>query len=165
MPGLLGVSPITRPPSSTPVCNPSPFMMSSSAGTLGIDFGTSNSAMAWLGPEGRARLIPLEGEALATLVVMCILRPRTQSEWIVGVISTVVASISGGAAVIQQYELHHWANNPVGLVAMLGLAFACGLPGWAVVRWAFNFFDKRRKADLLEVMTELREGAIGGKTE
>ena len=34
-------------------------------GTLGIDFGTSNSAMAWLGPEGRARLIPLEGEALA----------------------------------------------------------------------------------------------------
>ncbi|USP49375.1 hypothetical protein [Alcaligenes faecalis] len=105
------------------------------------------------------------GAGLATLVVMCILRPRTQSEWIVGVISTVVASISGGAAVIQQYELHHWANNPVGLVAMLGLAFACGLPGWAVVRWAFNFFDKRRKADLLEVMTELREGAIGVKSE
>ena len=51
------------------------------------------------------------------------------------------------------------------LVAMLGLSFACGLPGWAVVRWAFNFFDKRRKADLLEVMTELRESAIGGKTE
>ncbi len=92
-------------------------------------------------------------------------RPRTQSEWIVGVVSTVVASILGGAAVIQQYELHHWANNSVGLVTMLGLAFACGLPGWAVVRWAFNLFDKRRKADLLEVMTELREGAIGGKAE
>ncbi|MHC3914158.1 hypothetical protein ACI0FN_00115 [Alcaligenes nematophilus] len=27
-------------------------------------------------------------------------RPRTQSEWIVGVVSTVVASILGGAAVI-----------------------------------------------------------------
>jgi hypothetical chaperone protein len=40
-------------------------MTSSPAGTLGIDFGTSNSAMAWLGPEGAARLIPLEGEALA----------------------------------------------------------------------------------------------------
>jgi hypothetical chaperone protein len=40
-------------------------MMTSPAGTLGIDFGTSNSAMAWLGPEGSARLIPLEGEALA----------------------------------------------------------------------------------------------------
>jgi hypothetical chaperone protein len=40
-------------------------MMSSPAVTLGIDFGTSNSAMAWLGPEGNARLIPLEGDALA----------------------------------------------------------------------------------------------------
>jgi hypothetical chaperone protein len=35
------------------------------AGTLGIDFGTSNSAMAWLGAQGNARLIPLEGDALA----------------------------------------------------------------------------------------------------
>ncbi len=29
--------------------------------------------------------------------------------------------------------MQHWANNPVGLVAMLGLAFACGLiqiTGW-----------------------------------
>ena len=40
-------------------------MMSSPVGTLGIDFGTSNSAMAWLGPEGNARLIPLESEAMA----------------------------------------------------------------------------------------------------
>ena len=40
-------------------------MNSFPAGTLGIDFGTSNSAMAWLGPKGAARLIPLEGEALA----------------------------------------------------------------------------------------------------
>ena len=40
-------------------------MTSTPAGTLGIDFGTSNSAMAWLGPEGSARLIPMEGESLA----------------------------------------------------------------------------------------------------
>lgn len=34
-------------------------------GTLGIDFGTSNSAMAWAAPGGMARLIALEGEATA----------------------------------------------------------------------------------------------------
>jgi hypothetical chaperone protein len=34
-------------------------------GTLGIDFGTSNSAMAWAAPGGSARLIPLEGAATA----------------------------------------------------------------------------------------------------
>ncbi len=35
------------------------------SGTLGIDFGTSNSAMAWAAPGGTARLITLEGEATA----------------------------------------------------------------------------------------------------
>jgi hypothetical chaperone protein len=34
-------------------------------GTLGIDFGTSNSAMAWAEPQGTARLIALEGAAVA----------------------------------------------------------------------------------------------------
>jgi hypothetical chaperone protein len=33
------------------------------AGMLGIDFGTSNSAVSWAAPGGAARLIPLEGEA------------------------------------------------------------------------------------------------------
>ena len=34
-------------------------------GTLGIDFGTSNSAIAWAEPQGKAQPIPLEGDALA----------------------------------------------------------------------------------------------------
>lgn len=34
-------------------------------GALGIDFGTSNSAVSYAGPDGLARLVPLEGEALA----------------------------------------------------------------------------------------------------
>ncbi|MDP3887411.1 Hsp70 family protein [Hydrogenophaga sp.] len=40
-------------------------MTPSPHGTLGIDFGTSNSAVSWAEPGGLARLIPLEGEALA----------------------------------------------------------------------------------------------------
>ena len=40
-------------------------MTSTFSGTLGIDFGTSNSAIAWADPQGKARLIPLEGQALA----------------------------------------------------------------------------------------------------
>lgn len=39
------------------------FMTSSPQGTLGIDFGTSNSAMAWADPLGEARHLPLEGQA------------------------------------------------------------------------------------------------------
>ncbi|AMO22094.1 Hsp70 family protein [Ramlibacter solisilvae] len=33
----------------------------SRAGTLGLDFGTSNSAIAFVGPDGKARPVPLEG--------------------------------------------------------------------------------------------------------
>jgi hypothetical chaperone protein len=37
----------------------------SADGILGIDFGTSNSAIAWASPQASAQLIPLEGDALA----------------------------------------------------------------------------------------------------
>jgi hypothetical chaperone protein len=40
-------------------------MTHSLSGTLGIDFGTSNSAMAWANAQGTARLIAVEGDALA----------------------------------------------------------------------------------------------------
>jgi hypothetical chaperone protein len=40
-------------------------MVSPTPGTLGIDFGTSNSAMAWASDGGSARLIALEGDAVS----------------------------------------------------------------------------------------------------
>ncbi|WP_342128978.1 Hsp70 family protein [Hydrogenophaga sp. OTU3427] len=40
-------------------------MISQAPGTLGIDFGTSNSAMAWAAAQGDAHLIPLEGDAVS----------------------------------------------------------------------------------------------------
>lgn len=40
-------------------------MTTSRFATLGIDFGTSNSAMAWAMPGSTARLLPVEGTALA----------------------------------------------------------------------------------------------------
>jgi hypothetical chaperone protein len=38
-------------------------MPATAKGTLGLDFGTSNSAMAFVGPDGHARAIPLEAGA------------------------------------------------------------------------------------------------------
>jgi hypothetical protein len=97
------------------------------------------------------------GAGLASVVVMCAMTPRSPKEWAVGIISTVVASIGGGAAVIQHFGLQSWASTPIGLVAMLGLVFACGLPGWAIVRWLFNYIAKRQNADLADVVKEAKE--------
>lgn len=96
------------------------------------------------------------GAGLAAIVVMCLMTPRDRKEWAVGIICTVMSSIGGGAAVIQHFELTAWMTNPVGLVAVLGLVFACGLPGWALVRWLFNYINKRRDADITTVASEVR---------
>lgn len=97
------------------------------------------------------------GAGLASVVVMCIMTPRSKREWAVGLISTVMGSIGGGAAVIQYFSLQHWAHSPFGLVAMLGLVFACGLPGWAIVRWMFNYMESRRTANIAEIVKEVKE--------
>ncbi len=102
------------------------------------------------------------GAGLAAIVVMCVTTPRSPREWAVGLTSTVVGSIAGGSAVIMKFGLQSWAHDPFGLVAMLGLVFACGLPGWAVVRWLFNFIEKRRDKDLAEVAGEVRDAVTGG---
>lgn len=97
------------------------------------------------------------GAGLASIVVMCIMTPRSGKEWAVGLISTVVASVGGGAAVIQHFGLQSWVQSPIGLVAMLGLVFACGLPGWALVRWLFNTIERRRDADIAQLAKELKD--------
>jgi hypothetical protein len=98
------------------------------------------------------------GAGLASIVVMSITPPRSPREWAVGLTSTVVGSIAGGSAVIMKFGLQSWAQDPFGLVAMLGLVFACGLPGWAVVRWLFNWIEKRKDASLDDVVADVRKG-------
>lgn len=47
---------------------------------------------------------------------------------------------------------------------MGGLIFACGLPGWAIVRWVFNFIDRNRDAgidDIAQTLPGFRNGPPG----
>lgn len=96
---------------------------------------------------------------LATIVVMVMTRPRTGSEWTVAIISTVIASLCGGAAVIVHFGLTGWMDTFTGLIALGGIYFSCGLPGWAIVRWVFNFLNKRKDKDLAEIASEVADDA------
>lgn len=119
--------------------------------------GAAAGAAGWKVIGGLAGLGAI-GAGLASIVVMCITTPRNPREWAVGLISTVIGSVGGGAAVIQYFGLQSWAQTPIGLVAMLGLVFACGLPAWAVVRWLFNGIEARdaKQADLLDVAKDVK---------
>jgi len=124
--------------------------------------GTAFSVAGWklLGGAAGAGAI---GAGLASIVVMCITTPRSPREWAVGLTSTVVGSIAGGSAVIMKFGLQSWAHDPFGLVAMLGLVFACGLPAWSIVRWVFNWIEKRKDKDLAEVVQDARDAVAGAK--
>lgn len=96
---------------------------------------------------------------LATIVVMVMTLPHNRGEWAVALISTVVSSLCGGAAMIQYLGLASWMGTINGAMALGGIYFSCGLPGWAIVRWVFNFIKKREGKDLPEIVAELVDDA------
>ena len=127
---------------------------------------TSGSAAAglagWKAIGGLAGATAI-GAGLAAIVVMCMTPPRSKSEWTVGLISTVVGSIGGGAFVIRYFSLQSWMLEVDGLLAVLGIVFACGLPGWAIVRWVYTWMERRRDKDIGEIAGEVRDAVTGAK--
>ncbi len=97
------------------------------------------------------------GAGLAAYIVYAKTKPKTDEEWRISLICTVVGSICGGAAVVKALGLEHWVDDVFGLMGILGLAFACGLPGWLVVRALFKYLDKHKDADLAEIVKDVKE--------
>ena len=117
--------------------------------------GAAAGVAAFKAVGGLAGLAGL-GAALAACVVMLMTPPRSAREWAVGLISTVVGSISGGAFVISHWQLQGWMYTIEGSVALLGVVFVCGLPAWAIVRWCFTFIIRRSDKGIDEVADSLR---------
>lgn len=114
---------------------------------------------------GGAAGVVAGGAGLASVVVMLMTPPRSPREWAVGLISTVVCSIAGGGWLLHWLGLADLATSgPAGLATLFGLCFACGLPGWTLVRWIFKWLDKRRDKDLGEVIDEAR-AIVAGRAE
>jgi hypothetical protein len=97
------------------------------------------------------------GAGLAAFVVMSMTKPKDEKEWRVALACTLVSSIGGGSALVRWLGFQHWVEDPFGMIAMLAFAFACGLPGWALIRALFIFIDKRRDADLAQIVKDVKE--------
>lgn len=120
--------------------------------------GTAAGVAGWKVIGGLAGMGAI-GAGLAAFVVMAMTKPKSDQEWRVALISTLVGSIGGGAALVRYLGIQHWAQDLFGVVAMLALSFACGLPAWALVRALFLYLEKRRDADLVEIAKEVK-GAL-----
>lgn len=98
----------------------------------------------------------LVGAVLAAVVVMAMTVPKTVREFVVALVSTLMFSFGLGAVVVRWFELTAWASDDIGLVAMMGVAFVCGLPGWVVVRGWFAYSEARKGKSLLEIIGEVK---------
>lgn len=114
-------------------------------------------AAAWKAAGGLAG-VAAGGAGLAAIVVMIMTQPRNAGEWATALISTVVASVAGGAWATHHFGLQDLASHgPIGLAMLFGLAFACGLPGWVLVRACFTWAHKRRDRDIAQLAAEVRK--------
>jgi hypothetical protein len=118
--------------------------------------GTAAGVAGWKIIGGLAGMGAI-GAALAAFVVMAMTKPKSEQEWRVALICTLVGSIGGGAALVRYLGIQHWAEDTFGMVAMLAMAFTCGLPAWALVRALFKYLDKRKDADLMEIVKDVKE--------
>jgi hypothetical protein len=98
-----------------------------------------------------SKCIPILGPVLATIVVMCLATPQSKKEWTAALISTVALSLFGGSFLVSYFGLNHWAQDTIGLMAITGICFACGLPAWLVVRALFAWMAKQKDKDLAEL--------------
>ena len=98
---------------------------------------------------------------LVCLVVLLMRAPRSPQEWAVGLICTVVSSVGLGAATVVRFDLPHLASSYVGMCALGLLVFICGLPGWFLVRLAFNYMNRNESASLIDVIRDVRKAVKG----
>src|SRR5690606_24703955 len=94
---------------------------------------------------------------LAAVVVMAMTLPRTIREFCVAMISTTVASIGGGAFVVRWFDLGHWVNDDLGMIAIGGVIFVCGLPAWVLVRALFAWSEAKKDRQITEIVDAVME--------
>ena len=114
---------------------------------------TAAGVFGWKALGGLAGVSGL-GAGLATYVVMSMTKPKSDQEWHVALISTLIGSFAGGAALIKYLKIEDWIHEPFGLTGLIGLCFMCGLPGWLLVRSFFAYVDKRKTADITEILAD-----------
>jgi hypothetical protein len=93
------------------------------------------------------------GFVFALALVMTLTTPKNEKELFSAIVSTGLFSVTGGAAFIDYFDLH----TKLGTSATLGVACMLGLPGWFLVKIAFNFFNKNKDKSADDVINDIRK--------
>lgn len=134
-----------------------PFSSSAAAGAGG--------AAAWNAAGGAAG-VAAGATTLAAVVVLCASWPKSAREVAVALITTTMSSLCLGAFVAVHFELQNAIvaavlnGEKLGIgiefARLGGVLFACGLPGWFLVRAFFKFVAKHHDSDLVEIAKDVK---------
>jgi len=120
----------------------------------------AGAAIGWKALGGLAGAAGI-GSGVAAYVVMTMTKPKDDREFRVSLACTIAGSIGGGAALIKYLGVERWTGDVLGLMGMGGLMFTCGLPAWLIIRALFHYIEKRKDADITEIIAD---GAQAVKT-
>jgi len=90
-----------------------------------------------------------------SVMVMVMTKPRSNGEWTVALLSTMIGSVCGGAFAVMHFSLRSWVDSYEGLVALFGLVVLCGTPWWVLVRAFFRYFENRREHDIGQLASDI----------
>jgi hypothetical protein len=97
-------------------------------------------------------------------VVMAMTMPKSRGDFFASMLSTVMASVCGGAyvsvkcgflAALLAAQTDYEAAFSLGII--IGIAFLCGLPAWAIVRGLFVWTERRKTSGLDAMIADVRD--------
>lgn len=94
------------------------------------------------------------GAGVASYVVMTMTKPKDDREFRVSLACTIAGSLGGGAAAIKYFGIEQWSKDVIGLMGQGGVMFTCGLPAWLLIRALFHYIEKRKDADITEIISD-----------
>ncbi len=105
---------------------------------------------------GKAAGIMGAGGIVASILVMIFTEPKNKKETATALLCTAISCSTVGSGVIKYFGLQAWGDDFYGAMALGGIYFAAGVPGWTLVRWAFNYLEKNKDKGLDEVINDFR---------
>lgn len=118
--------------------------------------GTAAGLFGWKALGGLAGAAGI-GAGFASYIVMTTTKPKDDREFRAAISSTIAGSLFGGAAAIKYLAIEGWAHDPIGLMGMGGVMLSCGLPAWLLVRALFKYMEKKKDADIAEIIKDVKE--------
>jgi hypothetical protein len=105
----------------------------------------------------------LIGTVSAVSVFMAVTMPKTKGDFFASILSTVMASMCGGAYASVKFgllaDVLNAATEAEAILAMggvIGISFICGLPAWAVVRAIFIWTEARKNNGIDELLRDAK---------